>query len=202
MWSLLTQILAMCSFIALYIKQGVAMVNQPCSKWTRWFFNGLTVSGNKEAMSNRWSTWWAHSPRQTFRAWWTRESSGPCNTKSLLLSLQTAVFCLQNLSSEIRYIHNLFCYFSMKKSSLCHELTWGTIRTNFSFLPRLTIKPWTTRWSRYACRSCHPCWKTRNSYNWILLQASSDFLAFSTVQHRQTSAKTKLMQILCLGESL
>lgn len=95
-WFLLTQILAMCSFIALYIKQGVAMVNQPCSKWTRWFLNGLTVSGNKEAVSHRWCPWWPHGPGQAIRARRTRESSGPYNTERFLLFLQRAVLSLHN----------------------------------------------------------------------------------------------------------
>lgn len=73
---------------------------------------------------------------------------------------------------------NILSYFSMNESSLwrIHGLTWRTIRTNFSFLPRFAIKPWTTRWSRYTWRSCQTCWKTKISYSWLLLHVSSDFL--------------------------
>lgn len=82
---------------------------------------------------------------------------------------------------------NTICYFSIKKSSLwrMQGFTWGTIRTNFSFLSRLTIKPWTTRWSRYTWRSCHPCWKTRNNYYWMLFHVSSDFFTFNTYSTAQ-----------------
>lgn len=84
------------------------------------------------------------------------------------------------ITKELRlctFIPNLSRYFSMKASSLhrSHLLTWGTIRTNFSFLPWSAIKPWTTRWSRYTWRPCYSCLKTKNSYYWILCHVSSDF---------------------------
>lgn len=115
---------------------------------------------------------------------------GPGNPLGPTIQRGSFYFCRQQYSPYITeevkldtFTPNIICYFSMKESSLwrMQELTWGTKRTSFSFLPRLTIKPWTTRWSRYTWRSCHPCWKTSNNYYWILCHVHSDFLVL--IQH-------------------
>lgn len=46
-----TQVLSVCSFVALHIKQGISIVDEISPVRTVWYILSLTVSGYEEAMS-------------------------------------------------------------------------------------------------------------------------------------------------------
>lgn len=69
------QVLAVGSFVALNIKQGVPVVKDFGPRRALWVVDGLTVPGHKEAVIYRRGSWGTHGSWQPIRAWRPRETS-------------------------------------------------------------------------------------------------------------------------------